>query len=421
MKRYPLRQLPATAIGGLVWFAVAAGLAVAAGPDDVWPRFRGADGNGLSAARTLPVQWTDADLRWKATLPGKGHSSPVVWGNRLFVTSGDEATADRYIICLATADGKKLWEKRYPSQTYQQNRDNSYGTATPAIDAGGVYVCWTTPDAVTVVALGHDGAEKWRRELGSFKARHGSGASPVVAGQAVWIANDQEGPSSLVALDTASGAVRFRIERRTDKAVYGTPCLLQQADRPDELVFASSSHGLTSVNPVTGAVNWECPGLFAARIVSSPISSDGLVLCSSGEGGTGRRLVAVRPPAAGATATVAYDLKSGVPNVPTPLARDGRLFLLCDNGLLRCVRTATGELIWEQRLGEPFYGSPVWAQDRLYVASRRGTVFVIAAADQYQLLARNELGAVSHATPAIAGETIFFRTVSHLVAVGGRH
>jgi outer membrane protein assembly factor BamB len=132
-------------------------------------------------------------------------------------------------------------------------------------------------------------------------------------------------------------------------------------------------------------------------------------------------LVAVRPPAAGATATVAYDLKSGVPNVPTPLARDGRLFLLCDNGLLRCVRTATGELIWEQRLGEPFYGSPVWAQDRLYVASKRGTVFVIAAADQYQLLARNELGAVSHATPAIAGETIFFRTVSHLVAVGGRH
>ena len=385
-----------------------------------WPRFRGPDGNGLSSARNLPSQWTEADLRWKVALPGKGHSSPVIRGDRIFLTSGNDENADRYVVGLGTADGKKLWEKRYASAVFPQNKDNSYGTSTPAVDASGVYVCWTTPDAISVLALTLGGEEKWRKDLGPFKGRHGSGASPVLVGPLVWICNDQDGPSSLVALDTASGEIKHRLDRRTDKAAYGTPCLLQSPGRPDELIFASSSHGLTSVNPLNGAINWDCAGLFPSRVVSSPITSDGLVICSSGEGGTGRRLVAVRPPTGNNPATIVYDLKTGIPNVPTPLARDGRLYLFCDNGLLRCLRTATGELLWEQKLGEPFYGSPVWAQGRLYVTSKRGTVFVIAAADKFELIARNELGEASFATPAIASETIYFRTLSHLIAVGGK-
>lgn len=403
----------------LVAAVLGASRAPAAGESGDWPRFRGADGNGLSSARNLPTRWTAADLRWKAPLPGKGHSSPVVRGDRLFLTSGNDQNADRYVICLGTADGKKLWEKRYASAVFPQNKDNSFGSATPAVDADGVYVCWTTPDAISVAALTLAGEEKWHRRLGPFAARHGSGASPVVVGHLVWINNDQDGPSSLIALDAGSGEVKFKIDRRTDKASYGTPCLLQSPGRPDELIFASSSHGLTSVNPLNGAINWDCTGLFPTRVVSSPITSDGLVICSSGEGGTGRRLVAVRPPTGNHPPTVVYEMKTGVPNVPTPLARDGRLYLLCDNGLLRCVRTATGELLWEEKLGEPFYGSPVWAQGRLYVASKRGTVFVIAAADKFELIARNELGEPSFATPAIAGETLYFRTLSQVIAVGG--
>jgi outer membrane protein assembly factor BamB len=275
-------------------------------------------------------------------------------------------------------------------------------------------------DAISVAALTLGGEEKWRKSLGPFKSRHGSGASPVVIGQLVWINNDQDGPSSLLALDTWSGEIKCKIDRRADKVSYATPCLLQAPGHPDELIFAASSHGLTSVNPLNGAINWDCTGLFATRVVSSPIASDGLVICSSGESGTGRRLVAVRPPTGGNPATVVYELKTGIPNVPTPLARDGRLYLLCDNGLIRCVRTATGEPLWEQKLGEPFYGSPVWAQGRLYFTSRRGTVFVIAAADKFELIARNELGGPSFATPAIAGETLYFRTLSHVIAVGGK-
>lgn len=403
-------------LGGL-----SAALSVSASaPAADWPRFRGEDGNGLSRERGLPVQWTEADYRWRVPLPGKGHASPVLHGDRAYLFSGDDTSAERHLVAVARASGRVLWTRRYASAPYPQNKDNSYGSATPAADAQGVYVTWTTPAAVTVVALTPEGGERWRRDLGPFAARHGSGASPVVAGGRLWLGLDQEGPSSLVALDLATGEVRHRLARRTDKAAYGTPCLWREPGRPEALIFAASGHGLTSVDPATGAINWECGGLFPARVVASPITAEGMVLCSCGEGGTGRRLVAVRPPTAGRPAEVVYDVKKGVPNVPTPLAHEGRMYLLNDNGLLRCVRTATGEPLWEEKLGEPFYGSPVWAEGRLYLVSRKGVVYVVAAADKFALLAKNSLGEASFATPAIADGRLYFRTVGHFVAVGAR-
>jgi outer membrane protein assembly factor BamB len=343
----------------------------------------------------------------------------VVWKERVFVTSGDITNADRHILCLACRNGSLMWRKKYASRTFQQNRENSFGTATPAADSNGVYVSWTTPEAITVAALTLDGDEKWVSNLGPFKGRHGSGASPVVCNGLVWINNDQDGPSSLIALKIDSGAVSYKIDRLTDKVSYATPCLWQQAGHLDQLIFASSSHGLTSVNPLNGAINWDCTNLFEARVVSSPISSDGLIVCSSGEGGTGRRLIALRPPDGTHGPKIVYDFKTGIPNVPTPLAKDGRLYILCDNGLLRCVRAGTGEPIWQERLPARFYASPVWAENRLYLTSKAGEVFVVVAGDKYELLAQNTLGEASFATPAVANGSLFFRTESSLLAVGG--
>ena len=317
-------------------------------------------------------------------------------------------------------DGLKLWEKKYLSQPFEQNRENSLGTSTPTVDDSGVYVYWTTPAAIEVAALTLDGQEKWLQNLGPFKGKHGSGASPVLFNQLVWINNDQDGPSALLALDARSGEIKYKLDRRADKVSYATPCLFTRDGRPDELIFAASSHGLTSINPLNSAVNWDCTNLFSARVVSSPITSDGLVICSSGEGGVGRRLVAIHPPADKTPATVVYEFKNNIPNIPTPLAKDGRLYILCENGLLRCVRTATGEPVWEEKLPDRFYGSPVWAAGRLYVTSKSGVVFVVAAADKFELLAQNALDEPSFATPAIAQEMLFFRTASQLIAVGGR-
>lgn len=413
IKHFSPRSLVLLLLASLVSTAAADGT-------ESWPRFRGPNGQGISQATQLPVRWTDSNIRWKTPLPGKGHSSPVIWKDRLYLTSGDNQTGDRYVICLGISDGAPLWQKKFSSTVFPQNRDNSFGSSTPAVDDLGVYVYWTTPEATAVAALTHQGEEKWIKNLGPFMGKHGSGASLVVLDHLVWVNHDHDGPSALIALEAGSGAIKFKIDRQSDKVSYGTPCLLTRPGQPDQLIFAASSHGLTSVNPRHGTVNWDLTGLFKARVVSSPITSDDLIICSSGEGGVGRRLVAVRPPFGQNPATIVYDFKSGIPNVPTPLAKDGRLYLLCDNGLVRCLRAQTGEALWQERLPEPFYASPVWAQDRLYCVSKNGTVFVLAAADQYQLLAQNNLGEPSFATPAIARNTLFFRTTSQLLAVGGQ-
>ena len=386
---------------------------------DQWPRFRGPDGSGISATTHLPIQWSETNLTWKIALLGKGHSSPVVWNGRVFVTSGDAEKADRYLTCVNAIDGGVVWEKTYASKPFRQHTDNGFATSTAAVDDGGVYFYWTTPEAISVTALTLDGKEKWTKNLGPFASQHGSGTSLVIQEQVVWINNDQDGASALIGLDVATGETKYRIKRTADKVSYATPCLFKPEGEPAELIFAASSHGLTSVNPANGLVNWECTNLFPARVVSSPAVCDGLIVCTCGEGGVGRRLVAVRPKRGLEPAALVYDLKTGVSYVPTPLAIDGRLYLVGDNGLIRCVRAATGEAIWQHKLPEQFYASPVSAEGRLYLTSKSGEVFVLKAGESFELLAQNSLGESSFATPAVAEGKLFFRTLSHLMAVGG--
>ena len=215
------------------------GLALTAGAaESEWTRFRGPNGSGISEAADVPVQWTERDYNWNVKLPGIGHSSPVVWGERVFVTSAEPATAKRFVLCLHSADGRVLWQREYTSQTYAQHRDNCYATATPAVDAAGVVVTWTTPKEVVLLALDLDGREWWRRDLGPFVAQSGSGLSPILYEDLAVLANDQDdlkldpneksteaGISFLLAVDRKTGQTRWQVERSTTFAGFGTPCV----------------------------------------------------------------------------------------------------------------------------------------------------------------------------------------------------
>jgi outer membrane protein assembly factor BamB len=410
--------------------------------DDEWTRFRGPSGTGISAATTIPVKWTDADYNWKVELPGTGHSSPVVCGNRVYVTSADDETARRTVLCLSTADGHTLWRRDYESKTYPQNNANSYATATPACDAAGVVVTWTTPAEVVLVALDPDGKEVWRRGLGPFTAVHGSGTSPVVYGDKVILANDQEdlnrmpaprnakageqravGKSFLVALDRKTGEIRWQTDRRTGLAAYSTPCVYQAGGGRPELIFTSTAHGITAIDPDTGKVNWEMADLFKDRCSASPVCAPGLVIAGYGYGTNGTQYVAVRPGSKekGVEPSLAYKIEKPVPLVPTPLVKDGRLFFWFDNGTVACLKAETGEQIWRDRVpDEAFYGSPVCVNDRLYCISRTGDVIVLAAGDKFELLAKVPLGEKSFATPAVSGGVMYLRTLSHLFSLGGK-
>lgn len=397
-----------------------------------WARFRGPDGAGISDATTVPVQWTDKDYNWKVKLPGEGHSSPVVWGSRIFLSCAEPQTAKRMVLCLDTADGQVLWRRDFPSKTYSQNPQNGFATATPAADAEGVVLTWTTPEEVTLVALDLDGKDVWRRNLGPFVAMHGSGTSPVILGGLAIMANEQgdqntlnrpaAAPKSfLIAVDRKTGETRWQIPRRTTLAVYATPCARQDENGRTELVFASMSHGLTAVEPASGKIIWEI-GDILKECVCSPVAAPGLVIAGDSFFQQGGHFVAVRTPSReqGQKPAVAWEIEKPVPRVSTPLVRNGRLFLWSEDGTVTCHDAATGELRWRERIQGSFFGSPVCVNDRLYCIARNGDVVVLAAADKYEPLARVPLGEPSCATPAIRSGVMYLRTRSLLFSLGGK-
>ena len=414
---------------------IAAYSLTALGDDSNWPRFRGPNGSGLSTAATVPVKWTEADYNWKIKLPGVGHSSPVVWDKRLFVTCAEHATAKRMVLCLDTATGHTLWQRDFPSKTYSQNNDNSYASATPAADAAGVVVTWSTPEAVLLVALDNAGQEIWRRDLGPFICNHGSGSSPVIVGDLVVFSDDQDDPqatpqnynkpdspktagkSFVIALDRQTGATRWQLDRRSSQAAFATPCVRRLESGAVEIILANTANALTGVAVATGKINWTLEKGFTKRCVGSPVFGAGLAIAIAGGGGAGLELVAVRP---GPKPELAYKLSKPLPYVPSPLVDGDKLFLWGDNGAVACLRAATGEAIWRGKVEGSFYSSPVCVNHHLYGITKSGDVIVLDTGDSFKILGRVALGEKCFATPAIAGGVMYLRTYSQVFSLGGK-
>jgi outer membrane protein assembly factor BamB len=382
-----------------------------------WTRFRGPNGSGVSPATTVPVRWTEKDFNWKVELAGVGHSSPVLWGERVFVTSADEATGKRVVQCLHAQEGRCLWSRAFPGERHGKHEDNSFASATPAVDARHVYVCWANPKEYLVVALDHDGTEAWRADLGPFRSGHGFGASPIVYEDLLIVPDDQDGPSALVALDRDTGKVRWKAPRRS-MATYTTPCVHEPPGRPAELIVTSYEHGISGIDPKTGRTNWEADVFSKDHFetaIGSPVVAGDLVLGTCGYLGVRQEVVAVRP----GQAREVYHLDRSAPLCTTPLVKDGLLFLWADGGIVTCADVRTGAVYWRERVPGSYYASPVCAGGHLYGVSRDGDVVVLAAAKRYELAARNPLGEGSHSTPAVAGGRLYVRTFTHLISIGG--
>jgi len=372
---------------------------------------------------------TEKDYNWKVRLPGVGHSSPVVWGDKVFVTCGDQKAGRGMLLALGVSDGRVLWQKEYDLTKYRMNSKNSYATATPAVDSDHVYVLWATKDETILIAFDHDGEEIWRSTFEGVDCQHGPGISPIVVDDIVVFTHeheisDRDARSAWIAVDRKSGKTRWNLQRQTSrKTSYSTPCVYRHGTGAAQLVFTSLAHGISGVDPRTGTVLWEAKSAFISRVVSSPVIAGELVVGTCGDASIGKRLIAVRPAAANESAESEEVYKiddSSMPYVTTSLAKDGLLFTFHDRGDVSCLRSATGELLWRERPAGPYYGSPVWVNGKLYCITRKGEVVVIKAAPTYQLLAINPLGEESYATPAVAGGRMYLRTFSHLISIGGR-
>lgn len=394
-----------------------------------WARFRGPNGTGESEATTTPANWTSEDYRWKVELPGRGHSSPVAWGNQIFLLSADPETATRFVLSYDAELGKLLWKRPFESTPHHIHAQSSYASSTPAVDAERVYVAWSAPARVTLMALSHQGEVQWERDLGPWSSQHGFGTSPMLVDDLVVLSNSQEPKetrkganvtaepdSFMMAFDSATGEERWRIPRKPINTSYAVPAIFQPANGPRQIVSMSTGDGMFALDPRSGKELWvnRC---FDKRTVSSPLVIEDMIFGGTGSGGGGSYVVALRSD--GTDASLAYKIDTQAPYVPTVVARGDLLFLLSDGGIASCVDRHSGTVHWRKRIGGNYSSSPVRAHDKLYCLSMDGEVTILAAEKEFAELGRVSLGEGSRATPAIANGALYLRTFSHLMAVGG--
>ncbi len=395
---------------------------------EYWPGFRGPSRQGISTETALPMTWNATEnVAWKTAIDGLGWSSPVVWGDRVFITSATEEGQSYRLICLDRKTGSVLWNNEILRQkTAHKEPNNSYATATPVTDGSTVFVL--SADG-TFAAVSFDGQVLWKHQEFEYYSQHGLGTSPILYGDLLIAAFDYSstGPDKLVgwqkpwdqsfilALDKATGQVRWKAKRGMSRIAHGVPNIAKVGDI-DQLI-SGAGDVIQGFNLKNGELIWTAHSA-GEGVVPSIVVGDGLVYACSGFGNSAIR--AVRPDGKGeVTEThVIWETMDDVPHVPSLLYIRPNLYSLTETGVLRCLDGATGKEVWRQRLGGKFSASPVWADGKLYLLSEQGKTFVAECAPQYKLIAQNELDEKCCASIAVSQGNLFIRSEKTLFCVG---
>jgi outer membrane protein assembly factor BamB len=386
---------------------------------DDWPQFRGPSGQGHSAEGGLPIAWSESqNVVWKTPVPGRGWSSPVVAGGRVWVTTSvNEKDASLRAMAFDVAGGREavnveVFRLRSAELT---NPKNSHASPTPIVEGDRVYVHF---GAEGTAALTTSGEIVWKARF-PYESQHGNGGSPVLYGDLLIFSGDGSDDAFVVALDKRTGKVRWKTSRRQpwDQA-YSTPLVIRVGDR-DELVSVGA-YRAAAYDPQTGKEIWRVSYADGFSNVPRPVFGHGLVYIATGF--QQPSLLAVRPDGAGdVTKThVAWTLKRGAPLTPSPLLVGDELFIVNDGGIASCLDAKTGAAHWVQRLGGAFSASPVFADGKIYFLSEEGTSTVLAPGKEFRKLAASTLDGEILASMAVSERSIFIRTGSHLYRLAHR-
>ena len=382
-----------------------------------WSRWRGPSGQGLVPDSGYPDRWSATDnVVWRTPVPGRGNSSPVVWGDRIFLTSGRDRGRRLYVMAFRRGDGALLWETEVaPGPREAVHQKNGPASATPTTDGEGVYVSLGSRG---LAALDFDGTVLWHTEVGRISNYHGPAGSPLLYRDKLIIYQDQRSGGFVAAYDIATGEQVWRTAR-VQSVGWGTPVAIRVGDH-DELVV-SSSRTVNAYDPQTGRELWRCNGN-NFEVIPTPVVEAGLVFCTSGRAGP---TLAIRPGGRGdVTDThVAWSTSRGSPFVPSPLAADGYLYTINDMvSIVTCFEAATGEVMWQARLGraarESFSASPVLVDGKVFFTNDDGITFVLRAGPEFELLHTNDIGARTFASPALVDGMWYIRTENELLAIG---
>ncbi len=428
MKPLSLSPVCHPMLGTLILFTL-----IATASAQEWTRFHGPNGTGISHAKTIQTKLTDADVNWRVELPGVGHSSPGLWGNKLFVTTCDSRSGGVRVLCHDAITGKQLWRHDFKQAPFTPHKFNNFAAASPAVDAQHVYVIWNELEHFKLAALDHAGKVKWERDFGPFVSQHGCGISPIVHNGMVILGNEQDdaknvkgstrsGESFIVAVDAKSGSTIWQTPRNSHVVAYSTPSLYEPKGGKPALIFNSQGHGIYAVAPDTGKVLWEYAQAFTMRSCSSPLIAGDFIFGSCGSGGGGNYVTVIKAgdAAKGRKPELAYQMKKSAPYVPTGVVVGELAWLLSDAGVLTCLHAPTGEIRYQERVGGNFFGSPVWVDGRLFAVSTAGELVVAEASEKFNVLHRYVLGELCHSTPAVALGRMFIHTENHLVSLGGK-
>ncbi len=382
-----------------------------------WPRWRGPSGQGVVDDTGYPDTWSaTTNVLWKTSVPGSGSSSPIVWDDRIFLTTSSNSGRRVSILSFRRSDGELLWETDAPDDraAYVHNK-NSPASATVTTDGERVYASFGSRG---MLAVDFDGRIAWHRDLGRIDNYHGAAGSPLLYRDTVIIYQDQNRGAFVIALDTRTGETRWRTSRAASVG-WGTPIAVTVGDH-DELIVSSQRH-VRSYDPTTGEELWNCGGnLF--EVIPTPAVGHGLIFCSSGRAGP---TLAIRPGGQGdVTDThVAWKTTRGSPFVPSPLVYGDYLYLVNDmSSIITCLNAKTGETVWQERLGRPrregISASPVVVDGKLFVTNDDGQTFVLKTGAEFELLHTNDIGTRMLASPALVDGIWYFRTSSDLLAIG---
>ena len=386
---------------------------------DDWPAFRGPTGQGHSADRGVPFEWSEQkNVAWKTPIPGRGWSSPVVAGGRVWVTT---SVKDRGASLRAMAFDAETGREVVNVEVFRLrsadllNAKNSHASPTPIVDGDRVYVHF---GAEGTAALTTSGEIVWKTRF-VYDSQHGNGGSPVLYGDLLIFSCDGSDQAFVVALDKKTGKVRWKTSRRQpyDQA-YTTPLVIRVGDR-DEVVSVGA-YRAAAYDPLSGKEIWRVSYADGFSNVPRPVYGDGLVYIATGF--QQPLLLAVRADGAGdVTRThIAWTLRRAAPLTPSPLLVGDELYVVSDIGIASCLDAKTGATHWQQRLSGDYSASPVLADGRIYFLSEEGVATVIAPGKEFRKLATNALDGAALASMAVSGGSIFIRTDSHLYRIGAR-